>query len=133
MSETAPAPRTEPLPDGTRRVHFGETLLLESFPTSHVDIRPFTLIEYLTIGDPVDYVVGEGLVRRVIDQSRLETWYRLLLVGAHPDILGARQKPALALAIADALLDPFLRTREKPKAAPAPSSQPASPSPMSDA
>ena len=129
--------RLERLPDGTARVHFASAILEHADqPRRHVDFRPYTISERLEIGDPVEALPAatsgawhDATGIRIIDRPRLMLWYRRLMVGHDPDMLGRVHDGALAELVEEAILGFFMsaRTRSKPASAPSPATAPASP------
>lgn len=129
---TASGHRLERLADGTARVHFAQPILEHADQLRrHVDFRPYTIIERLEIGDPVEWLVSDETGMRIVDRARLMLWYRKLMVGHDPDMLGRVADGALAELIEEAILGFFSIARTGSKPASAPSSPSVSPSPIS--
>lgn len=126
--------RLEHLPDGTARIHFAAPILEHADqPRRHVDFRPYTIMERLEIGDPLQWVYASQSTVPFVDKDILKAWFRKLMIGHDPDILGRVSDPALAEMIEAALLGFFQTARIRSRPESAPSSATESPSPTSPA
>lgn len=130
----------ETLPDGRVRITLAQPIPQHAEPVMSFTIRPFTLGERLTHGDPLEFVTqGDGqdlTTMPVVNRAVLLAYARLLIEGIDLDVLmreGGPQGMMLADMIEASLLGFFTKARSWSSAKPAPSSAQASLSPTSPA
>jgi hypothetical protein len=122
VTDSAPAPRREDLPDGSVRIVFAAPILYHTEPKGFVDLRPPTAGEVWEMGDPRQFIFNDaGLGTPYTDRALLRQWIGKLMVGHDADMIARERDAALGILIEEAVLDFFAKARRRSKAASAPS------------
>jgi hypothetical protein len=114
MSETRAETRAETLPGGKVRITLAEPAIEHGRPVESFTLRPPTIHEQITIGDPLTWVAGPGSAMRVVDREILTRLFGVLVEGADADFLGRSTDLRAGHLIEESILGFFQTARIEP-------------------
>ena len=109
--QALPQVTVQTLADGRVRFVLPAPVLHHDKPVTSFNLRPPSIDEQLTHGDPVSWVAGGGSATRVIDRDLLRRFFGLLIEGHDADMIGRVTDPRLGYLIEEALLGFFAKAR----------------------
>lgn len=114
MSETRAETRAETLAGGKVRITLAEPMLEHGRPVESFTLRPPTIHEQITIGDPLTWVAGQSSAMRVVDREILARLFAVLAEGADADFLGRSTDLRAGHLIEETILGFFQAARSEP-------------------